>query len=70
MKKRFFSETRTARNEQFKSGALIMRTVGFGALGVGLWDPLSGGSDGNALLIGALIVTSLVFFYTAHRLLG
>ena len=66
----FLAATTEARNEQLKSGALVFRTIGFGALGVGLWEPLSGDASGNPLLIAALIVISVVLFYGSHRLLG
>ena len=52
------------------SAATILRTIGFGALGVGLWEPLSSDSGSGALLTAGLVAISCVLFIVAHGFLG
>ena len=51
-----------ARNEQRKSIAIILRTIAFGFLGVGFWDPLSSRSwDGLLLSIPLALMSGVLF---------
>ena len=62
--------SREARNEQRKALSLILRTIGFGAIGVGLWEPLSTRSYEGLLLSLPLILISGVLFMLSLRQLA
>ncbi|WP_298912422.1 hypothetical protein [uncultured Algimonas sp.] len=62
--------TREARNEQRKSISVIFRTIGFGALGVGLWEPLSQRSVDGILLSVPLALISIGMFAFGLRYLA
>lgn len=66
----FYADHLEGKNEQLKSAATILRTVGFGALGVGLWEPLSERSSDSILITLLLILMSFMLFYGSHKMLG